>query len=102
MVEEFEGEVHVGDNLASVLTDCFLDDMILVVLGGLVGDMEEFLNVCKAIDQASGGLINLGCDVLFAIGGFLYEVFHHLKEFPYRKGVEELGSIKTIHSVFGF
>jgi len=64
-----------------------------------VGDVEEFLNACKTIDQASGGLVGLGCDVLSAIGDFLYEFFHHLEEFPYSKGVEGFGSIKTIHGV---
>ena len=99
MVEEFEGKVHVGDNRVSVLTDCFLDDVILVVLGGLMGDMEEFTNTRKAIDQASGGLIGLSGDALSAIGGSC-KVFHHLEEFPYRKGVEGFVSIKTIHNVY--
>ena len=61
-LKEFEGEIHVSDNLAAVLANGFLDNVVFVILGGLMGDMEEFSYTRKAIDQASGRLIGLGCN----------------------------------------
>ena len=67
-----------------------------------MGDVEEFRNAGKAIDQASGRLVfSVGFKGFASVGSFLYKVFHHLEEFPYSKGVEGLGRIKTIHRCIG-
>ncbi len=55
-MEELEGEVHVNHNLAAVLDDCGLEEGVFVVLGGGVGDAEEFFYAFDAIDIAFFGV----------------------------------------------
>lgn len=70
-MEEFYCEVGVNHYLAAVLYDCGLEDGVLVVLGGGVGDAEEFFDAFEAIDVAFLG-VRLGGR---SAGEFSHKVF---------------------------
>jgi hypothetical protein len=95
LVKEFECEVCVYDDFASVLADGFFDDAVFVALGCEVADSEEVADSFESIDESSG---RFGCRCVFcsvADGGadtFVKE----LDEFLYCQGIEG-PVVKTSH-----
>ena len=82
LVKEFECEVCVYDDFASMLADGFFDDAVFVCLGGLVTYAKELFDATETVDVVARRL-HCGCCYSLVHDGSLDSVIKELYKFLY-------------------